>query len=105
MFFTSGLVSVPGLLSLSSGVMASEEVDCYKAYKVGSILLSKYQRYMKYSEVKFKKSGCIKNMILTHCCENLVLCTFRIVEYLNNIIHFWLLNFLESKNFAFPKEG
>ena len=62
MFFTSGLVSVLELLSLSSGVMASEEVDCYKAYKVGSILLSKYQRYMKYSEVKFKKSGCIKNM-------------------------------------------
>ena len=28
--------NVPELLSLSSGVVASEEVDCYKAYKVGS---------------------------------------------------------------------
>ena len=68
MFFTSGLVSVPELLSLSSDVLASEEVDCYKAYEVGSILLSNYQcmKYS-YSEVKFKESGCIKNMILTHC--------------------------------------
>jgi len=50
-----------GLVLLASGIVASADVNCDRAYKIGTKLLAEFHG-MKFSEVKFKKSECVVTM-------------------------------------------